>query len=143
MLSSNHETIEMRAAYSPVEIKTIHRTLLLKFGLLNESDVVYSLCQPKSVLNKRIHYLYWERSVLSDRTIKPNLPDIIIVEEARSAAWLLDIDTQHSYRKGVNRAKKIWKLALEIRQAWQQSETNVVSLIMSTTSVVQLACRTI
>lgn len=119
--------------------KVVHQALALKYDLLSGAEVPYWQYQPKSVLDNRTHQLYWDRSVLTDRPIPHNRPDIILVERANGTTWLLDIGVPNTHNiKGYfeEKLKKYEQLAEEIRQVWQQREVYVVPLILSSTGVI-------
>jgi hypothetical protein len=57
--------------------KIIHQKLALKYGLLKEK-VPYYKCTPDTVLESDTHKLLWDRTILTDRTIPYNRPDIVL-----------------------------------------------------------------
>lgn len=68
--------------------------------MLSENDLPYWLYQLKSVLDNGTHQLYWDRSVLTDRPITHNRPDIILLDRVRDATWLLDIGVLNMHNQG-------------------------------------------
>ena len=80
-----YSTISGCPALAPVEYKhrpdqvakIVHQELAVKYGLLTEK-VPYYQDAPANVLQKRDVTLYWDRSILTDKTTRHNRPDIVL-----------------------------------------------------------------
>jgi hypothetical protein len=55
----------------------LHEELALKYSLLNESTPCYKHNPSKAVENK-LACLYWDKGILSNKTVLYNLPDITL-----------------------------------------------------------------
>ncbi|CAH2068452.1 unnamed protein product, partial [Iphiclides podalirius] len=64
--------------------------LALKYGLV-ERKLPYYKYSPEAVLENDRARLYWDRSIITDRTIVANKPDILLMDRAQSRVFLVDI----------------------------------------------------
>ncbi|CAK1579591.1 unnamed protein product [Parnassius mnemosyne] len=118
--------------------KIIHQELAVQHGLLKETEPYWKY-NPSPVLENDSAQLYWDRSVLTDRTVEHNRPDIILVEKEEKRTWLLDIGipNSHNVQKYITeKMVKYQRLAEEIRQLRRQQQVHIVPLILSTTGIV-------
>ncbi|XP_063825313.1 uncharacterized protein LOC135074861 [Ostrinia nubilalis] len=74
--------------------RIIHQQLALQYGLL-ESESPYYQYQPVPVLENGHALLYWDRSIITDRTIVCNKPDIVVVDRSQRRTVLVDITIPH------------------------------------------------
>ncbi|XP_063821249.1 uncharacterized protein LOC135071388 [Ostrinia nubilalis] len=74
--------------------RIIHQQLALQYGLL-ESESPYYQYQSVPVLENGHALLYWDRSIITDRTIVCNKPDIVVVDRSQRRAVLVDITIPH------------------------------------------------
>ncbi|CAH1098853.1 unnamed protein product [Psylliodes chrysocephalus] len=118
--------------------KIVHQSLACLHGLLSE-EIPYYKYEPSPVLENSTHKLYWDRSVLTDRTIVHNRPDIIIVDKSRKRVLLIDIGIPNGHNiltYYAEKEAKYQRLGQEIQQMWRQVSVSVVPLIISSTGVV-------
>ncbi|KAI8431314.1 hypothetical protein MSG28_015859 [Choristoneura fumiferana] len=74
--------------------RIIHQQLALRYGLV-DSEVPYYRYVPAPVLENGRATLYWDRSVITDRTIVANKPDIVLTDRSNRQAVLVDITIPH------------------------------------------------
>ena len=70
--------------------KVIYQELDLRYELIN-TRVPYYEYTPESVHENNGCGLHWARSVLTDKTILPNRPDIILTIKDSKMTYLIDI----------------------------------------------------
>ncbi|XP_052738597.1 uncharacterized protein LOC112058219 [Bicyclus anynana] len=70
--------------------KILHQELALTYGLLDQRLPYYKYT-PVPVLERDGVRLYWDRSIITDRTILANKPDIVVLDRAQSRVFLVDI----------------------------------------------------
>jgi hypothetical protein len=81
----------------------------------------------------------WDRSVITDKHIPANRPDIILINETDTVTYLIDIAVRNknnlmkTYSEKVN---KYQELAEEIKRMWKQEEVNIVPLTLSNTGII-------
>ena len=61
-----------------------HQELAIKCGLSNGPSISYCKYAPQSVLQK----LYYDRSIRTDRTVRKDRPDILILDKAIKEAYV-------------------------------------------------------
>jgi 1,4-alpha-glucan branching enzyme len=75
---------------------------------LNEEKSTYYKCTPASVLENDNFKLYWNRGILTDKTIPFNRPDITFINKKTKNAFLIDMAVQntHNLAKTITKKKK-------------------------------------
>lgn len=118
--------------------KHIHQQLALKYKLINQYTPYYKY-KPKQVLESETVKLYWNRDIITDRTILSNRPDITLTLKTLKTTYLIDIsipNTHNLQQKHSEKNQKYIPLADEIRQMWHQQTVTIVPIILSSTGVI-------
>lgn len=113
--------------------KIIHQQLALKYNLVG-TEVPYYKYNPPPVLENSHVTLYWDRSIVTDRTIISNRPDIVIMDRDSKCATLVDIAIPHDGNLFTKEAEKMLKyldLQHEITKMWPVDSTIVVPIVVS------------
>jgi hypothetical protein len=83
--------------------------------------------------------MYWNRSILTDKTIPFNQPDITFINRKTKNTFLIDIavPNTHNLAKTItDKQNKYQKLANEICAMWKQNTAQVIPLVISSTGVI-------
>jgi hypothetical protein len=118
--------------------KHIHQQLALKHKLLKTYTAYYKY-KPEKVLENNEVKLYWDRDIITDRTILSNRPDITLTLKLIKTTYLIDIavpNTQNLQQKHAEKIQKYIPLADEIKQMWHQDIVRIIPVIISSTGVV-------
>jgi len=118
--------------------KIIHQKLAEAAELIEEKSRYYKYT-PANVLENDNFKLYWNRSILTDKTIPFNRPDITLMNKKTKNTFLIDIavPNTHSLSKTVtDKQNKYQELANEICAMWKQNTAQVIALVMSSTGVI-------
>ena len=118
--------------------KIIHRHLAIKYKLVTNPPPFYKY-SPNVVLESKDTVMYWDRPVLTDRTVDYNRPDIVLVNKKEKTALIIDISCPLSTNLQKTEAEKIRKyqnLCIDMKLTWQLSEVRVVPVVISVTGVV-------
>ncbi|XP_036334664.1 uncharacterized protein LOC118745244 [Rhagoletis pomonella] len=76
--------------------KIVHQSLAIQHKLVTE-ELPYFKYTPDAVIENRTSKLYWDRSVLTDRPMPHNRPDLIVVEKEVNQAFLIDIGVPNTH----------------------------------------------
>jgi 1,4-alpha-glucan branching enzyme len=76
--------------------KIVHQKLV-EVAELNEEKSPYYKYTPANVLENDNFKLYWNRSVLTDKTISFNRPDITFINKKRKNTFLIDIAVPNTH----------------------------------------------
>jgi hypothetical protein len=82
---------------------------------------------------------YWNSSIITDKTIPFNRPDITFTKKKTKNIFLIDIaiPNTHNLAKTRNeKQKKYQELANEIRDTWKQDAVQVVPIVISATGII-------
>jgi hypothetical protein len=77
----------------------------MKCGLSKEPPMSYYKYDPQSMLQNATYNMYCDRSIITDRTVHNNTPDIIILHTTTTAAYSTDVAipqsqySQHLHRE--------------------------------------------
>lgn len=70
--------------------KIIHQKLAQKHKLINV-ELPYYKYTPETVIENDTHKLYYDRTILTDKTIHFNRPDISLIDKKNQTAMIIDI----------------------------------------------------
>ena len=83
--------------------------------------------------------LCWNRSILTDKTIHFNGPDITFMNEKTKNIFLIDIavPNTHNIAKTItNKQNKYQELAKEICAMWKQKAAQMIPIVITSTGVI-------
>ena len=118
--------------------KIIHQELAHNLKLIDSATPYYQY-SPEVVLENENHRLYWDRSIITDKTLPANRPDIVWIEKLKRKTWLINIaipNTNNLQNTITNKLTKYADLAYEIKQEWRQDNGIIVPLVLSSTGIV-------
>jgi hypothetical protein len=116
----------------------VHQEIALKTSLLSSRTPYYKY-SPTSVLENREYKIYWDRSILSDRTVVHNRPDITMVDKVNKSVILIDIAVPESRNLQSTYNGKITKyldLVNIIKEQWRMEKVSIVPVVISATGIV-------
>ena len=106
---------------------------------MTEDKSPYYKYTPANVLENDNLKLYWNRSILTDKTILFNRPDITFMNKKTKNTFLIDIavPNKHNLAKTVtDKQNKYQELANEICAMWKQNAAQVIPIAISSTGVI-------
>jgi len=83
--------------------------------------------------------MYWNRSILTDKTIPFNGPDITLMNKKTRNTFLIDIavPNTHNLAKTItDKQNKYEELVNEVRAMWKQKAAQVIPIVISSTGVI-------
>ena len=102
--------------------KIIHQKLAEAAELIEDKSPYYKYT-PASVLENENFKLYWNRSILTDKTIPFNRPDITSMNKKTKNTFLIDIAVPNKHNLAItitDKQNKYQELANEICAVWKQ-----------------------
>jgi hypothetical protein len=121
---------------NPFQVENVTSTFFLKTVRL--LSVILYKYTPANVLAKNFK-LYWNRSILTDKTIPFNRPDITFMNKRTKNTFLIDIDVlnTHNLAKTIaDKQNKYQELVNEICAMWKQKAVQVIPIVISSTAVI-------
>jgi len=103
----------------------------------NESP--YYKYTPANVLENENFKLHWNHSILTDKTVPFNRPDITFMNRKTKNTFLIDIavPNTHNLAKTItDKQNKYQDLANEICAMWKQKAAQVIPIVISSTGVI-------
>ncbi|CAH2092510.1 unnamed protein product [Euphydryas editha] len=117
----------------------IHQELALKYNLIKIPRTPYYKYKPELMLENSTHILYFDRTILTDKTTHFNRPDITLVNKIEKTALLIDIAVPNTHNIQSTVAEKITKytdLKIEVKRMWNLNTVTIVPIVISTTGVI-------
>ncbi|CAG4996135.1 unnamed protein product [Parnassius apollo] len=96
--------------------------------------------RPEAVLENDCARLYWDRAVITDRTILANKPDIVLMDRAQSRIFL--VDTTIPYDENLVKAeidKQTKYLAHEMTDKWGGLPTEIIPVVVSANGLIPVS----
>lgn len=118
--------------------KIIHQQLATKHNLLRNCPPYYRYT-PSPVLENDNVTMYWDKQILTDRTVDYNKPDIVFINKKERWAWIIDIACPLSSNLEKTETEKIRKyqnLCIDMKLTWQLDRIQVIPFVISVTGVV-------
>jgi len=106
--------------------------------LIDEKSPYYKYT-PANVLENENFRLYWNRSILTEKTIPFNRPDITFMNKKTKNTFLRDIvvPITHNLAKTItDKQNRYQELANEICAMWRQTAAQVIPIVISSTGVI-------
>lgn len=119
--------------------KIVHQQIALKHRLISTDTPPYYKYNPAPVLEATNVTLYWDRPMITDKTVDHNRPDIVLIDKEQNTATLIDIAvplTQNIAKTEIQKGTKYENLAMEIKNIWKLSKVYIYPLVMSAEGVV-------
>jgi hypothetical protein len=118
--------------------KVIYQKLAEAAELIADKSPYYKYT-PANVLENDNFKLYWNRSIITDKTVPFNRPDITFMNKKTKNTFLIDIalpNTHNLVKTIIDKQNKYQELAYEICAMWKQNAVRVITIVMSSTGVI-------
>jgi hypothetical protein len=119
-------------------VEVIHQKLA-EAAELTEDKCPYYRYKPANVLENDSFKLYWNHSILTDKTVPSNQPDITLMNKKTKNTFLIDIaiPNTHNLAKTITeKQKKYEELANEIRVMWKQDAVKLVPIVIAAVGII-------
>jgi hypothetical protein len=116
----------------------IHQKLAEAAELIEDSSPYYKYT-PASVLENDTFKLYWNRSIITDKTVLSNRPDITFTNKKTNNTFLLDIavPNTHNLAKTITEKQDKYRVLVnEISAMWKQNAAQVIPIVIPSTAVI-------
>lgn len=116
----------------------IHQYLAYKYKLIKNKTPYYKY-KPEAVLENKEYRLYWDRTIMTDKTIHYNRPDITIFAKNDKTVYFIDVSICNTHNLQLNFTEKISKyteLSIEVQTQWGVKTVKTIPITISTTGVI-------
>ena len=99
-----------------------------------ESEVPYYRYVPDPVLENGRVTLYWDRSIITDRTVAANKPDIVVIDRSERRTIIVDVTIPHDenlVKAEKDKQIKYLDLAHEVVDVWDVDSAVVVPIVVT------------
>ncbi|MBV2145489.1 MAG: hypothetical protein KTM48_01965, partial [Wolbachia endosymbiont of Pissodes strobi] len=115
--------------------KILHAEISLKYGCTEENPPYYKYTATPVLENNECK-IYWDRDVLTDRTILHNRPDICVLDKKENTMLLIDIAIpapSNVHKKHSEKIEKYLPLAQEIKEVWRVRDVRIIPIVIGST----------
>lgn len=122
----------------------IHQYLAIKYKLIKDKTSYYKY-KPEIILESINYKLYWDRTIITDKTVHFNRPDITLHDKNNKIVYLIDIAIPNTHNLSATHTEKITKytdLAIELKTQWKVDTVKTVPVVLSTTGVIPYTLHT-
>jgi hypothetical protein len=94
---------------------------------------------PNTILENETFKLYWDRSLITDKTIHNNRPDITLVDKLSKTVYFIDIAITNNHNLNAKYAGKLIKyseLSIEIKDQWKMDTVATIPVTLSTNGII-------
>ncbi|KAF2890547.1 hypothetical protein ILUMI_15626 [Ignelater luminosus] len=114
-------------------------SILASTDYIRRHDNVAKIVHKHLALHHNLIESKWNQSVITDRTINYNKPDIILMNKEHKKTYLVEIAVplpNNLQRRHTEKIQKYIELAAEIKDMWEQQEVKIIPTILSATAVI-------
>lgn len=118
--------------------KVIHQLLCLQKHLL-EKFTPHHLYSPQPVIENEQHKIYWDLTIVTDRSVEHNRPDMVVWDKVAKTALIIDFAVPQDYNLSKTYVEKITKyeaLAQQMKAMWQLEKVTIMPLEISVNGLV-------
>lgn len=115
--------------------RIVHRELCLQYGLVSKS-VAYYIYTPERVLENDKCLVYWDREILTDRTVQHNRPDIFLHDKTTNRIYLIEVSVPapvNIERKNTEKIEKYVPLAEDVKDVRRVENVIIIPIIIGST----------
>ncbi|KAL1447249.1 hypothetical protein WDU94_007620 [Cyamophila willieti] len=117
--------------------KIIHQELAKMYELVSDPPPFYNYI-PEPVLESRNHLLYWDRTILTDKTVAHNKPDIVYINKQENNAIIIDVAVPLTHNVQKTETEKVTKyedLKEEMKRIWRLNNIVIIPVVISSEGV--------
>ncbi|XP_031334544.1 uncharacterized protein LOC116164497 [Photinus pyralis] len=118
--------------------KILHKYLLQKYNIKSTQEPYYKHI-PEPVHENKNYKIYWDRSIITDKIITNNRPDIVTIDKIHRITTLIDIahPLDHNIQKTIaEKIRKYTDLSEEIKMMWKMEKVLILPIIISVTGLI-------
>ncbi|KAL1447199.1 hypothetical protein WDU94_005635 [Cyamophila willieti] len=118
--------------------KIVHQYIANKHELVTSKEPHYKY-DPEPILENHKFKLYWDTTIVTDRHLPHNRPDIVLVNKEEKTVKLIDIAHPNDHNLIPSMSEKIRKyqdLGIEIKDMWNMNNVDIIPVIISTNGLI-------
>ncbi|KAL1448488.1 hypothetical protein WDU94_005497 [Cyamophila willieti] len=119
-------------------VAIIHQDICFNRKLVDTKTQYYKY-KPPPVLEKDRVTIYYDRSIITDRCVPYNKPDIVIWDKNSGEVLIVDVaipNTHNVISTSAEKKRKYTELADEIKRMWQVQKVTIVPIVISATGII-------
>jgi len=118
----------------------IHQELCFRLEICHHTPrTPYYKYEPPAVTETSQYTIYYDRSIITDRTIPYNKPDIVVRDKREKEAFIIDVavpNTHNLLNTIAEKKRKYTDLADEIKKMWGLKKVIILPIVVAATGVI-------
>ena len=119
--------------------KEVYIKIAEELTLLKKNENQWYKFEPKPVIENNGYKLLWDFPIQTDKELRHNRPDIIVIDKLNKNVQIIDIAIPSDYNVVEKRNEKITKyidLSIELKRMWNMEKVTIIPVIIGTTGTV-------
>ncbi|XP_045483794.1 uncharacterized protein LOC123689040 [Harmonia axyridis] len=119
--------------------KIYHMEITRETGLSLDSRSIYEY-EPRRMLENEEYKLYWDTTIITDRAIPHNRPDLVLFNKIEKSVQIIDVAVPADENIGRSYSEKLTKyhdLAFAVKEKYGLKKTSILPLIISVNGLVE------
>ncbi|XP_045463805.1 uncharacterized protein LOC123673363 [Harmonia axyridis] len=119
--------------------KVYHQAMALKLKLIKTKRKNH-LYSPENVLENEEFKLYWDTTMVTDRPVANNRPDIVLLNKTEKSCEIIDITVpsdDNISRAYTEKITKYFDLSFELKEMYKLKKISIIPLVMSVNGLVE------
>ncbi|XP_044757776.1 uncharacterized protein LOC123315935 [Coccinella septempunctata] len=119
--------------------KVYHQAMALKLKLIKTKRKNH-LYLPENVLENEEFKLYWDTTMVTDRPVANNRPDIVLLNKREKSCVIIDITVpsdDNISRAYTEKLTKYFDLSFELKEMYRLKKISIIPLVMSVNGLVE------
>ena len=119
--------------------RLVHLRLAEGNGLIQPNKFQWYNYEPETVLENNDIKLLWNLQIHTDKRLKHNKPDLVLINKKMKSCKIIDIACPSDYnviRKRTEKLQNYTDLAIEIRKLWKLNSVEIIPVIIGVTGTI-------
>ena len=119
--------------------RLVHLRLAEENGLIESNKYKWYNYEPETVMENNNVKLLWNIPIQTDKKLKHNRPDIVLLNKTIKSCKIIDIACPSDYnviRKRTEKLQNYTDLAIEIRKLWKLNSVEIIPVIIGATGTI-------
>lgn len=116
----------------------IYLVITKNLGLVSNNEKHFSFLPPP-VLQNENYIVYWDRTIITERTVPHNRPDMVVYNKSEKTVQIIDFAITSNINLNTTISTKINKyvqLSEEIKRQWQVEKVTTIPIVISSTAAI-------
>lgn len=119
--------------------RVFHQAIAKKMGLIESTKKPHEYT-PQGILTNERYTIYWDTTIVTDRQVAHNKPDVVVLDKERKEGIIIDFAVPQDENLRKTYSEKVAKyedLAFEIKEIYRLTSVTILPIIVSVNGLVE------